>query len=35
MVELERRFVWEVEGHPPQTQQVEATQGGTAIVIRR
>jgi hypothetical protein len=35
MLELERRFDWEVEGYPPQTQQVEAAHAGQAIVIRR
>jgi hypothetical protein len=35
MLEVERRFAWEVEGYPPQTQQVEAAHAGAAIVIRR
>ena len=35
MLELERRFVWEAEGYPPQTQQVETAHAGAAIVIRR
>jgi hypothetical protein len=35
MLELERRFVWEADGRPPQTQQVEAAHPGVAIVLRR
>jgi hypothetical protein len=35
LLELERRFDWEAEGYPPQTQEVKAGQAGAAIVLRR
>jgi hypothetical protein len=35
LLELERRFDWQVERYPPQTEEVKAAHAGAAIIIRR